>query len=160
MAAIETVKGMGVRSRGLGSARDRERLRERVLAERARVEQVLARGPREVPRRRASREAPRPLEGPVGSANASMQNAVRFPAGAGAKRGCGLCGGSDIFEDKVEDEVGGGREDVLLLGRCRRCDHRWTHRMAARFVPRVRRPEPRSGEIRPAPVRRGAAAVG
>ncbi len=104
---------------GLSSARDRARLRERESAERARVERVLARGPREAERRRTDRDS--------------------VPGSA-----CGVCGGSEV----VEDEVGEGARlgQGLRLARCRRCDHRWTERLALRFVPRFRRPRGRDSE--------------
>ncbi len=70
--------GMAMRAGGLSSARDRARLRERQAAERARVERVLARGPREVERRR----------------------------GARASCACAVCGGDEILEDEVFE--GGG----------------------------------------------------
>jgi hypothetical protein len=66
-------EGPGPRVCGLASARDRARLRERERAERARVERVLARGPREVEPRRAS---------------------------AGR---CRVCGGPDVVVDEVSD---------------------------------------------------------
>jgi len=58
---------------GLSSARDRARLAERERAERARVERVLARGPRAVERRSGGRGAAR----------------------------CGLCAGDRILEDEI-----------------------------------------------------------
>ena len=66
----------GPRVCGLSSARDRARLREREQAERARVERVLARGPRELERRRRDR-----CESPA----------------------CRVCGGHEVVQDEVSD---------------------------------------------------------
>lgn len=107
----------GELSRGvLASARDRARLREREEAERARVERVLARGPREVERRRSERNAAPGLA-------------------------CRVCGGAQVCVDEVGEGPGVG----LRLARCQRCDFRWTERLSIRFVPRFRRPEIRDG---------------
>ncbi len=165
-------KGMGregvmARPVGLGSARDRARLREREAAERARVERVLARGPREAERRREERiDSPQGAQA-IAAAPARTEGAppipTRIDAATMRATACGLCGGRDV----VEDEVGGGRGGgPILLGRCRRCDHRWTdlwterssERFTARFVPRVRRPLPRSVAVRQAGARGGASA--
>lgn len=95
-------------ARGLASARDRARLREREAAERERVERVLARGPREVARREAPQEER--LE---------------------PRLACRLCGGSDVSCDEVFEQGG------VRLACCRRCDHRWTERLARPSVVRV-----------------------
>lgn len=108
---------------GLSSARDRARLREREAAERERVERVLARGPREIERRRADR-------------------AEREAASTCA---CRVCGGTEVFEDEVAESRSGG--GGLRLAWCRRCDYRWTERVADRFVPRFRRPAARASEV-------------
>jgi len=168
--------GMGMESAmarpvALGSARDRARLRERVVAERARVERVLARGPLEVERRREERAdsrrdarsiAPMPARTAAAPAIRARLDAATMRATA-----CGLCGGRDVVEDEVGGGRGGGR---ILLGRCRRCDYRWTERwteswterrtdrsaerstepVAARFVPWVRRPESPGAGVRQA----------
>jgi hypothetical protein len=102
---------MQEQGRGLASARDRARLRERERAERARVERVLARGPREV-------EA-RPL-------------VKRGPRDAGCV--CRACGASEVCEDEVFER------GPWRVGRCLRCDHRWMERVAPGFRPAVRRP--------------------
>ena len=108
---------------GLSSARDRARLREREAAERERVERVLARGPREVERRRADR-------------------GEREAASACA---CRVCGGSEVVEDEVAE--GRGEGGGLRLAWCRRCDYRWTERLSNPFVPRFRRPAARQSEV-------------
>ena len=107
---------------GLSSARDRARLREREVAERGRVERVLARGPRDVERRRADRD-PASHAASISTSSTSV---------------CGVCGSGEVFEDEVGEgfRLGPG----LRLAWCRRCDHRWTERLAIRFVPRFRRP--------------------
>jgi len=101
----------------LASARDRARLRQREEAERARVERVLARGPREVERRGSERDV--------------------APGVA-----CRVCGEAQI----CVDDVGEGPGQGLRLARCRRCDFRWTERVTIRFVPRFRRTEVRGAE--------------
>jgi hypothetical protein len=49
---------------------------------------------------------------------------LRFqrPLAPQALRRCAVCHGTDVVEDEVFDE------GVLLLGECRRCEHRWTSR--------------------------------
>ena len=78
MRQAETGRGdvpaAGPRVCGLSSARDRARLREREQAERARVERVLARGPRGLERRRRERD----------------EAAV-----------CRICGGHEVAQDEV-----------------------------------------------------------
>jgi hypothetical protein len=136
MSGMGTVEKMAVRQGGLASARDRVRLREREAAERVRVERVLARGPRDVERRRADRDS---ASGPA-SISASACGV------------CGVCGSGDVFEDEVGEGLRLGQG--LRLAWCRRCDHRWTERLAVRFVPRFRRPSD-GREVRDAgPVRR------
>lgn len=135
-------QGMSLRSGGLSSERDRERLRARQMAERARVERVLARGPREVERRREALRVDRP----AAESRAEQGRARRAARRPGADAGCAVCGGSEIHEDEVFE---GG---FIRLGWCRRCDHRWTERLSPRLsprfsprvVPRVRRSESRS----------------
>jgi hypothetical protein len=38
---------------------------------------------------------------------------------------CLICGSSEVRTDEVIDR------GVVLLGECRRCDHRWTQRLAS-----------------------------
>ena len=80
MRQAETGRGdvpaAGPRVCGLSSARDRARLREREQAERARVERVLARGPRGLERRRRERD----------------EAAV-----------CRICGGHEVAQDEVRE---------------------------------------------------------
>jgi hypothetical protein len=106
----------GPRVCGLSSARDRARLREREAAERARVEQVLARGPigRELEDEGAVR---------------SRRQAVAPCAPACI---CQVCGGSDIAVDVVRDR------GTWRLARCARCDFIWTERARSSWgEPRV-----------------------
>ncbi len=70
------VPAAGPRVCGLSSARDRARLREREQAERARVERVLARGPRGLERRRRER---------------------------GEAAVCRVCGGHEVVQDEVSE---------------------------------------------------------
>jgi hypothetical protein len=119
LGTVGTLEKKAVRQGGLSSARDRARLREREAAERVRVERVLARGPRYAERRRADRDSA-PATGSV-------------PTSA-----CGVCGSGEVLEDEVGEGFRLGQG--LRLAWCRRCDHRWTERLAVRFVPRFRRP--------------------
>lgn len=121
----------GPRLCGLASARDRARLRERQAAERARVERVLARGPRETASsaRAVAREA--------GRADADRERAAAslVPAEVSPDRAtCRVCRGRDVSVDQVVEW------GLWRLAQCRRCDHRWTERAAEPFAPRLRRP--------------------
>lgn len=111
--------------RGLASARDRARLRERERAERARVERVLARGPREGGVRALAKKG---ATSAAGAAQADAGSAI------GARRLCRACGATEVCEDEVFER------GPWRLGRCLRCDHRWMERVAAGFRPAVRRP--------------------
>lgn len=112
----------GPRVCGLSSARDRARLREREQAERARVERVLARGPRDLERRRRDREV-------------AVAVAAARPAAPGFRAAlcCRVCGGHEVVQDEVSDR------GVFRLAQCLRCEHRWTERGAERFEPVFRR---------------------
>jgi len=77
---------------------------------------VLARGPRDVERRRSARD-----EAPAASA---LRRATI----------CRVCGGDHVDEDEVNDR------GIHRLLHCRRCEARWTERVAASFRPLVRRP--------------------
>ncbi|MEZ4332390.1 MAG: hypothetical protein R3F35_11585 [Myxococcota bacterium] len=118
-ATVNADRAPGPRRCGLASPRDRARLRERQAAERARVERVLARGPRpDAARPRAA------LRGAMVRAEAHSDPAT-----------CRVCRGHDVCVDHVSDRGGAWR-----LAQCRRCDHRWTERAVAGFAPRVKRP--------------------
>lgn len=130
----------GPRVCGLASARDRARLQERYAAERARVEQVLARGPigPELEEAGASRTRRRaPATAPVGrlpfaAAPASSAAAEGPSARRAAACVCRVCGGSDVDVDLVRDR------GTWRLARCGRCDFFWTERAAElRSAPRV-----------------------
>jgi len=130
-------RAAGVGPRTLASARDRARLRERESAERARVEQVLARGPLGPQVRDEEPSRARPA------------SRARVAPRAAAPCVCRLCGGGDVALDFVFDR------GTWQLARCGRCDFIWTERAAARpaeareaaigrsaerFAPRTRRP--------------------
>jgi hypothetical protein len=103
----------GPRVCGLSSARDRARLRERYAAERARVEQALARGP-------LGLEAESEVE--VEAAPRPRRRAQAAPIGMppSAACVCRVCGGDDVAVDFVRDR------GTLRLARCGRCDFIWT----------------------------------
>ena len=90
----------------LSSPRDRQRLRERNAAERARVEEALAASPSPFDGRRLPR---------TGSGAAVHV----FPGAAG----CPVCSSAQLASDEVF-EAGG----PLRLVECLHCDHRWTER--------------------------------
>ncbi len=109
---------------GLASKRDRTRLRERTVAERARVEQMLATAPiveEQWTRTRRSTETveANPLMG-VGRSRAGR--------GFGLARSCPVCGDARIVTDEV---IHGG---TLSMSECLHCDHRWTMRPKARWA--------------------------
>jgi DNA-directed RNA polymerase subunit M/transcription elongation factor TFIIS len=116
----------GPRVCGLSSARDRARLREREQAERARVEKVLARGPRDLERRRRERED---------AAAGPDAISVTRPATSGSRAAvcCRVCGGHEVVQDEVNDR------GVFRLAHCLRCEHRWTERGREGFEPVFRR---------------------
>ncbi|MBK7949962.1 MAG: hypothetical protein IPK00_14715 [Deltaproteobacteria bacterium] len=129
----------GPRVCGLASARDRARLRERYAAERARVEQALARGPvgldcAEEGAPRSRRRAPAAPVGrpPFADAAASSAAVDGLPTRRAAVCVCRVCGGSDIAVDLVRDR------GTWRLARCGRCDFIWTERATElRSAPRV-----------------------
>ncbi len=120
----------GPRVCGLSSARDRARLREREQAERARVEKVLARGPRDLERRRRDREDAVAVAAARPDAIAAARPAAR---GSRAAVCCRVCGGHEVVQDEVSDR------GVFCLAQCLRCEHRWTERGAERFEPAFER---------------------
>jgi hypothetical protein len=118
---------------GLASGRDRARLRERELAERARVERVLARGPREGERRKTDRDEPARATDLRSDADLASSVATRVGCS------CRVCGGREIVEDEVFDR------GAWRVARCLRCEHRSMERIAVRFKPAVRRPVVQAG---------------
>jgi len=109
--------------RGLASLRDRRRLRERDAAERARVERALATAP--LP----SEPNPGPIRArlPKRSTSRVVQLARTRPARRGSVPTpllrCSICAGSDVLLDEVVHDG-----QLLRLGQCGRCSHRWTER--------------------------------
>ncbi|MHA7837719.1 MAG: hypothetical protein ACX98W_09695 [bacterium] len=152
---MKEIRGRGG-ARGLASARDRRRLLERRAAERMRVERMLAAAPMPVDReeapgpRRRRPDGQRPKgrgpsgRGPTGRGPADRGGAGQGPAPRGRDRArlerpgrtaarCRVCDGVDVVCDEV------AHAGWLRLAHCRRCDHRWTERPAARVTPRVDR---------------------
>ncbi len=119
----------------LGSARDRQRLRDRNAAERVRVEQMLANTP--VP------QAPPVSPDPRSGANLKLASARSRTTAPGsiprstpnpapmlhaiAGRGCPVCASSKVVSDEV---FHGG---TMRLSECLHCDHRWTQRSRGRW---------------------------
>ena len=107
----------------LASARDRTRLRERSVAERDRVEKMLATAPLPDDRRGNTRD-------PHG--NREELRHLDFGRAVGRTAGlpctCPVCGDSRIVTDEV---IHGG---TLSMSECLHCDHRWTARPKARWV--------------------------
>lgn len=102
------------RSRGrLASARDRQRLREREFAERARVEEMLASAP--------------PLS-PLLSERPLPKGPARLRALPVHASTCPVCTSTKVVRDEV---MSGG---LLRLSECLHCDHRWTDRPRSRAV--------------------------
>lgn len=123
----QRMKGSTSRSarsgRGLASARDRRRLRERDAAERARVERALATAP--LP----SEPNPGPIRARVRKRSTSrvVHLARTWPTRRGSvprhSLRCSICAGSDVLLDEVVHDG-----QLLRLGQCGRCSHRWTER--------------------------------
>lgn len=129
----------------LGSARDREHVREGNAAERARVEAMLANAPiAELPEVRDQAGATRAFESlelftslpsdssdtrdshgahGIGSRGAAVAGA-RATAGLRAigARDCPVCASTKIVSDEVASS------GMLRLSECLNCDHRWTDR--------------------------------
>jgi len=94
----------------LGSARDRQHLRERNAAERIRVERMLAESP-----------------GSVGARSTTLR--VVPPVAA---RGCPVCASTKVVSDEVAHS--GRHAGTLRLSECLHCDHRWTERTRGRWT--------------------------
>lgn len=100
----------------LGSARDRQRLRDRNSAERTRVERMLANAPVPTAEPEVRFGASfHPAAAPSTPESARILRAV--PA-----RVCPVCTSSKV----VSDEVVSGA--TMRLSECLHCDHRWTER--------------------------------
>jgi hypothetical protein len=117
------VRARGRRGESLASARDRQRLRERNRAERARVEGMIAGQPIPVERRAHGREA---------LASEYKPLAASFELRP-AQAGCPICGDDKIVTDEV---MHGG---TLCVSECLHCEHRWTQRPKGRWVELGRR---------------------
>lgn len=107
--STSSTKARGMRAEGragegLASARDRERLRERIAAERARVEEMLANVP----------------------LSADRREATRMESGGGLC--CPVCGDLRIVTDEVN------QAGTLLMSDCLHCDYRWTARPKTRWL--------------------------
>jgi hypothetical protein len=104
----------GRRGESLASPRDRQRLRERNLAERERVEGMLADVPVVVERRTHRRE-------PISLYAQPRLWAVQ-------PDGCPVCSDERVVTDEV---MHGGR---LRMSECLHCEHRWTQRPKGHWV--------------------------
>ena len=128
---------------GLASARDRQRLRERRAAERARVERMWGRVPAVGAPIRSGRGVHARDEGVSPGCGASIaRSGDVVPAGptvdagrglralgvVGAEASCPVCASAKLAADEV---LHGGR---LRLVECLHCDHRWTERPARRWA--------------------------
>ena len=103
-------RAVGRRGESLASPRDRQRLRERNRAERARVEGMLATEPIPVERR--------------GQRRALSAAAQPFHDSST----CPVCGDGRVVMDEVI-HVG-----TLKMSECLHCEHRWTERPGQRWV--------------------------
>ena len=121
-----SAKPAGLRARGrrgesLASARDRQRLRERNVAERERVERVMASGAVPLERRTHGRESA--IHGYEEALPVGLRAVPPMPP-----MGCPVCGDGRTVTDEV---MHGGTLHVL---ECLHCEHRWTERPRARWV--------------------------
>ncbi|MAG33311.1 MAG: hypothetical protein CL908_20740 [Deltaproteobacteria bacterium] len=106
--------------RGLASARDRQSVRERKVAERERVERMLASVPA-IDERRARDRATAPSGVAQTAASRRFLRAVQPPS-------CPICRGTELVSDEV---MQGG---TLRLAECLHCAHRWTERPRRRWA--------------------------
>jgi len=111
------------KGRSLASARDRMRLRERNVAERARVEKMLATVPIPDDRRETTRD-----ESGCRQENRFFEPGQDAGYAMGLEFGCPVCGDSRTVTDEV---IHGG---TLSVSECLHCDHRWTARPKVRWV--------------------------
>jgi len=126
-------RARGRKGHGLASARDRSRLREADLAERARVEKMLSTVAIPDDRRSDDRDSnaehetrgldfeSRAHHFPNPDPNPNQSTSL-WP------RHCPVCGDARIVTDEV---LHGG---TLSMSECLHCDHRWTERPKARWV--------------------------
>jgi hypothetical protein len=124
----------------LGSARDRQRLRDRNAAERVRVEEMLANAPCTAPPPGFPAAPPLglvrlttpPVSTPSFSASFPASFPVSFltpsPRRSVFGRGCPVCASSKVVSDEVS--CGG----TMRLSECLHCDHRWTDRPRGRWA--------------------------
>ena len=127
----------------LGSARDRQRLRDRNAAERVRVEEMLANAPFTTALSPGFLASPSPgLVGPTTSpvspppfpspSSFSVSSPVSFPRSPLRRpvfgRGCPVCASSKVVSDEVSCA------GTMRLSECLHCDHRWTDRPRARWA--------------------------
>ena len=118
-AASGGQRARGRRGESLASSRDRQRLRERNMAERERVEGMIASVPVPVERRSHRRES---LVREYDRHTPSTELRTAEPVG------CPVCGDSRIVTDEV---MHGG---TLRMSECLHCDHRWTRRPKGHWI--------------------------
>ena len=121
-----SLRARGRRGEALASARDRQRLREREIAERGRVEGMFASAPLFVDRRTNLRVS----DGGYSAPRLRMLESAACP----------ICGDGRIVSDEVNHA---GR---LRVSECLHCDHRWTQRLQGRWAELGAR---MSGGVRP-----------
>jgi hypothetical protein len=108
-------RARGRRGEALASPRDRQRLRERIAAERARVEGMLA-------------TVPPPNERDVLDGSAQRVDSFAMIVAAETPTACPVCGHGKVVSDEV---MHGG---TLRMSECLHCEHRWTNRPPGRWM--------------------------
>jgi len=131
--SVRGFRARGRKGRGLASARDRSRLREADLAERARVEKMFSTVAIPDDRRSDDRDsnAEHEMRGLDFESRAHhFSNPDPNPNQSTSlwPRHCPVCGDARIVTDEV---LHGG---TLSMSECLHCDHRWTERPKARWV--------------------------
>ena len=124
-------RARGRKGHGLASARDRSRLREADLAERARVEKMFSTVASPDDRRSDDRDSNAEHE----TRGLDFESRVHHFSNPDPNqstslwpRHCPVCGDARIVTDEV---LHGG---TLSMSECLHCDHRWTERPKARWV--------------------------
>ena len=107
----------------LASARDRQHVRERNAAERARVEAMLAAAPID-----AELRTPTSVSTSPEVALQPSPSAPHLRALSGSPAGCPVCASGKVVRDDVFEA--GTR---MRLSECLHCEHRWTTRPRARW---------------------------